>query len=913
MTLFLAADALAARRALLREPQALGGLALSLQRELHAALDVPVPEGKSRLTRHGGRCVTCTVLLAFDPRSPHAHTCPQCGTVYTDGVHHEWWLMNGHLWTAEQCTRAAALAYLCGDEGAAARADDILACYTERYLQWPNRDNALGPTRPFFSTYLESIWLLHLATALDLRAAAGGDASLRAAALDRLVTPSAALIASFDEGRSNRQVWHAAALLAASGLLADHAMRDRAAASLVALLRDGLHTDGSWYEGENYHLFAHRGLLSAVTLAERAGVELPRDLLQRFEDGFAVPFRTMLPDGTFPSRRDSQYGVSLRQYRTADWVECGLARRDTPALRAALAMMYEPAATPGDTGRAYSTADAERNQRGVRLTRADCSWRALLLARAELPPLADAEPRSELLEGQGLAVFRRKHGTMWVGLDYGDPGDGHGHPDRLNLVIATSTHRWLDDVGTGSYTSPTLAWYRSSMAHNSPFVNGTSQGEARGTLLAHDEQGDMGWVTATFTDPTSGVAFTRTVVVCGDHLLDELTWRAPAPVQVDVPMQAARVAAPTGDTWSPFTPDTAMDAWLAAPVITRLAAGDAHALVLAALPSPALPASGTRRELPWALWTSTDAELWAAGTIGPPAGQASGLVALRQHGTEGRSVRAVALRGVPVSLSADETACVVSINARRVRHQRTATGWSITALASGDVLHLGGLREATVAPRAAARATAELRHRIICSDDGRGRMRTTLVLGEASYRGTEVPWAEADRPTAELTFATLDAAAEHIAITADVRLCRAPRFAPAVDDNPLDNEHPDTNSDGVQLHWRSPLDGTWNSLLTVPEPGGAAVRLSAIGGSADGVTASYELTGAGYRLTLVLPWPGPDHPLVCDVVLNEMPVGRERRRGQLVLSGARGESAYLRGARQDPGRAVTILFQSPLT
>ena len=55
----------------------------------------------------------------------------------------------------------------------------------------------------------------------------------------------------------------------------------------------------------------------------------------------------------------------------------------------------------------------------------------------ELPALADAVPHSELLEGRGWRYFAAMSGAVWVGLDYGDPGDGHGHPDRLNLVIAT--------------------------------------------------------------------------------------------------------------------------------------------------------------------------------------------------------------------------------------------------------------------------------------------------------------------------------------------------------------------------------------------------------------------------------------------------------------------------------------------
>ena len=903
MALFLPHPALAQRKALLRDPAALGGLATSLQRELHAALDVPVPLGKSRLTRDAGRCVTCTVLLTFDPRSPFAHSCPTCGTVYTDQVHHEWWLMNGHLWAAEQCTRAAALAYLLDDHAAAARADAILVTYADRYLRWPNRDNALGPTRPFFSTYLESIWLLHLATALDLRDAAGATALARDAIVERLIAPSAALIASFHEGRSNRQVWHAAALLAASALLADRRMRDVAVDSLVHLLRTGLHTDGSWYEGENYHLFAHRGLLSAVTLAENAGVELPRDLVQRFELGFAAPFRTMLPDGTFPARRDSQYGIALRQYRTADWAECGFARTDTPELRAALASLYADGIVPGDTFRWASSADAERNMPGVRLTRADCSWRALLLARPELPLLHGSVPHSELLEGQGLAVFRRDAGRLWVGLDYGDPGDGHGHPDRLNLVIAHDDWRWLDDVGTGSYTSPTLTWYRSSMAHNAPMVNGRDQGAAAGTLLAHDEQGSVGWVSAEFIDPISGVRFARTVVVTRDHILDELTWMSESDVLVDVPLQAALL--PVGQRkWTAFRPDTSQDAWLTEVESITLVAGADEALMLRPLRSLV-----TRDEIVdptsvfyCTLWTETAATLWRARTIGPPAGKEHGLVSLRQFGRSGRSVRCFPFNALIASLRVGiaETSVRVVNGDRHWRHRRVTTGWCVEHASSAgvvDSVELCGLRERATAPRLAP----------LVADPATVHVPTgsalSMTLGERHYRMTEESWHAAGRPAATV-FATRSGPS--IRVSVQVTLDRAPHFAPVAERNPLDNELADVNSDGVQLHWRSARTGAWNSVIAVLESDHA--RLTAAEGALDDLMAVGHAEDTGFVMSFSVPWPDPSQPFAFDVIVNDCPPTRERRRGQLVLSGTHGESAYLRGARQAPDRAVPVVF-----
>ena len=118
MTLLLAPDALAARRTLVRPGGVLHPLAASLHRELHASLPAPpLPLGKARLTRHGGRCPRCTVLLVFDPAEPVRHRCPQCGAVVDDPEHHEYWRLWAHQWTAEQALRGALLDTMLDDYG----------------------------------------------------------------------------------------------------------------------------------------------------------------------------------------------------------------------------------------------------------------------------------------------------------------------------------------------------------------------------------------------------------------------------------------------------------------------------------------------------------------------------------------------------------------------------------------------------------------------------------------------------------------------------------------------------------------------------------------------------------------------------------------------------------------------------
>jgi hypothetical protein len=47
-------------------------------------------------------------------------------------------------------------------------------------------------------------------------------------------------------------------------------------------------------------------------------------------------------------------------------------------------------------------------------------------------------------------------------------------------------------------------------------------------------------------------------------------------------------------------------------------------------------------------------------------------------------------------------------------------------------------------------------------------------------------------------------------------------------------------------------------------------------------------------------------PSALDVIVNEKPADRFRRRGQLVLCGARGEFVYLRGARHESNRLIPL-------
>jgi len=933
MSLLLSREALERRRDVARGP--LAPLADSLLHDLRPLLDAgfEIPREKALLSREGGRCPRDGTALEFDPYRPRVHRCPVCGQSFTGERHYLAWVMWYQLWLAERAVHAAALHALTGDPSLSALSARILEGYAEAYLRYPNRDNVLGPGRPFFSTYLESIWLLQLCAALDLLEMSGAAGAPSGMVRERIVWPSAAIIASFDEGSSNRQVWNDAALLAAGLLLNDRSLGERAVygrSGVAAHLEHGLLSDGSWYEGENYHFFAHRGLWYGVTMAECAGMELAPALRDRFQEGFAAPLATALPDFTFPARRDSQYGISLRQWRFAESCELGAARVADPQLANALRTLYEPGGAPvRDTGRWRSTAESERNEPAAALTRADLGWRSLLLARAEPVTLGTGEaeaPRSALMEGQGIAVLRRRRGEVYAALDYGQSGGGHGHPDRLNVLLARGNERWLDDMGTGSYVDPSLHWYRSTLAHNAPLVGGRSQPRVAGVLRAFEDLpadlSNAGWVDAELPAGSiaPGVRVRRSLVALRDYSVDRLEWTSDREICFDLPLHFAAELAPDV-RWEPATLDGSR-----APEDGFAFARDARFTTIAAHTMVEL-----RRDARAAAWVfcDTPAQWWRALAPGAPGSGEREFFLLRTRGTGG-VVSTVwnwggAVRGVRASGEGTRGALEIELLDHAFhRHRAVGDHWEVELVPGGAAspgsrrISLGGVR--AVVPSASDVAGAG--DALPISDAAYTASATgapavlrpgsplRFRLGRDSYRISEESWEEAGGPSATLTLRLLEGQ-----LSLDVEVTKsAPHFrAPDTPDPALDNEHPDIHSDGVQLHVYVPEGSGLASWLAIPEHDGA-VRVHADGNAgADALlAASWHPDPGGYSMKLAFPLAAlgarPGAVIGIQVAINDMSAARARRRGQLVLAGGAGEHVYLRGDRENPLRFIRFVL-----
>ncbi len=909
------AEQLAARRQAIATAPDLAALAAHIARRNAPVLDrvPPVPEVKALLSIDGGRCPADGAVLGFDPWSPDAHVCPRCGQRQSGVRHHRAWAKFQHLWLAERAVELAALAALTDHaaDAAARRAAELLRAYGERYFRYPNRDNVLGPSRLFFSTYLESIWILNYLSAAALLREADRLDDATARAVHSVAEEAANLIGDFDEGFSNRQTWNNAALTAIAVWFEDEDLARRAVqgeTGLIAHLR-GYREDGLWYEGENYHLFALRGMLLGAGWAGLAGMDFwsEPELAHALATALRAPALTALPDFTFPARKDARFGVSLAQPMYLELWEVGLGRLGSgergvgdpeqdlaPWLRA----LYGAGPVRCESFDSFLH-DAPIAPLPTPHSRRALSWWSLLEMAPELPaPDQPWSPSSVFMAGQGLAVLRTA--GRYVSVECGPSGGGHGHPDRLNLMLHADGVYWLPDFGTGSYVTRDLFWYRSTLAHNAPRLDGVSQSLAEARVEGFDEREGWSWARARFGPVT------RSVVVGSGYLLDVVDLMGSEERLLEVPWHFQGRGDIVGGTWQEGTLSEADE------FVTRIER-------LAPVPTAPVVAERAADGRHLTVHFASPVELLRAEAPGPPGGERqtfyvqrtrarnARLVTVLEFGAPGGVVRAVRVRGEIVEI---DTASGIE------RHRFTGKDWLIEAPAGRVVLGAAvspPLRFDTLLdleppsrPTGAALRSDEPPP-LDGSTAGFDASEPLRLDLEDQYRRSEEPYPGHDEFGA-VCYANWDEAALYLAVevTKPDVLFR-PGDAPPLG---LDNESDDIHSDGLQVYLSdSSAEPRATGFLIVPEARGTALRVRAVSGTAGdpaAVRGAWRRTDTGYCVTLAIAWPEGLLTHVggrvgFDLIVNEQLPGRERRAGQLVWSGGNGW-VWLRGDRQDPGR-----------
>jgi Heparinase II/III-like protein len=909
----LNAEELSARRAAIESEPELRALRDRLVQRAGPVLTrmPPVPQSKALLTADGGVCPNDGTRLLFDPWSPTVHRCSHCGREFSGERHDRAWAHYQHLWLAERAAHLATVAVAAGRDDAATRTNQLLQAY-RGYHEYPNQDNVLGPSRLFFSTYLESIWIANYLAAATLMREAGLLSDESGEIVSRVADEAANLIGEYDEGFSNRQTWHNAALASIAVWFEDGDLAARAIQGQTGILAHLLHgfgEDGMWYEGDNYHLFALRGQLLAMGWARQAGVDLMDDprLAARVAAALRAPALTALPDFTFPARKDSRFGVSLAQPMYLELWEIGLARLGRGAnqqedLWSWLRRLYQSPAPPAQTFDSYLHEAGEPLPAHPR-SRADLSWWSLLemvpAIPSETPPWS---PGSVFVEGQGLALLRS--GDRYAGLECGAYGGGHGHPDRLNLVLHAGGEYWLPDFGTGSYVARDLFWYRSTLAHNAPRLDGISQPMGDAFCENFDQNGAWAWARGSYGD------LSRTLVAGPDYLLDVVQLSAPEDHVLELPLHlSGRVEVKPAGSWeaAELPDEFARQAERYRPVgsdgIVLHACGPSGATLSAYLAyqgdllralSPGAP--GSTEPVPFYLVRSR--------------GQNLRIITVLEPGS-GRPV----IRGV---LAMDNT-IEVETESGVDHHVATVEGWEVQS--PDGVTGLRGVRrqpkpfeplvqrDRPLVAQGVALPIAEP-PALDGSMEGFDSPEPLRLDHEDQYRRSEEPYAGPDDFSAT---AFINWSDEALYLAVEVVKPEVVARDPAAPPLRLDNEPDEIHADGIQVYVRLPLDGAVYGYLVVPSTDEGGVIARAVSGAPlrqGEVRGGWEPTESGYRLTVAIApaqW-GPFRPgdeIGFDLLVNQMLPDRMRRAGQLVWSGG-GGWVWLRGDRQDPSRFGTL-------
>jgi hypothetical protein len=855
-----------------------------------------VPGEKALLSRDGGACPRDGATLDFDPWKPDQITCPECGTVVSGERHRRWWARYQHLWIAEQAASLAALAALGGHDDAGRRATTLLDAYA-RYTEFPNRDNVLGPSRLFFSTYLESVWLTNYLAAAVLLREIGALPEATAAIVSEVADDAAALIGEFSEGFSNRQVWHDAALAAVAVWFEDEELAERALqgdVGLLTLLARGVGGDGMWHEGENYHLFALQGMLVGVRWARLCGMDLPADpaIAAHLSAALRAPMLTALPDGTFPARKDARFGVSLAQPMYLELWEVGLGLlqdRDGADLGGMANWLQRRYAAPAPPPRFFDSwlYEAGTPVPAVR-DRTSLSWNVLLEGLPELPSEPDWMAPSALLPSQGLAVLRNER--RYVSLETGAWSGGHGHPDRLHLSYFADGVNWLPDPGTGNYVDRDLFWYRSTMAHNAPMLDGVSQQGDDAHCDAFDAGADWSWVQGSWGPVI------RTVVAGPSYILDVVQASSQEKRTVELPWHLEGFNRP-GLSLEPAD----LDLGEFAHDVATVAPGE----------NGQWRVTSARDEAQVTLTLAGTGQLHVAEGPGLPGEDEQAFLLRRDHGVDVRFVTVIAEGTEAAEIAIEGASISVMIGGRRDTHAELTDGWEVQTAAGrvrlgGRLLHQPPFEPLLTRIRQEPMRGAALRigsaPALDGSLDGFDDSAPLMLDHDDQYRRGELPYAGAEAFSASVA-ANWDYDALYLAIDVRKEAQQIFRSASAPPLN-FDNEPDDINSDGLQLYLAMPEGGLWG-VTVVPEEGGR-LRVSTVSDAVaqpDDVTGAWQPTDDGYRVTLALA-PGfwrelADTPEIrFDIAVNEMQPERERRAAQLIWSGG-GGWIYLRGDRQD--------------
>lgn len=472
----------------------LDGILNRAESALSAEFDVPNEPGQ---WSHHYVCNKCGARLKHEEGK---HTCVRCGEVYTGWPYDQVIVANRHH-RAYTRIRDLGLGYaFTGKEDYAQKAREYLLAYADIYTTLPIHNvrgvesNSGG--RVYAQTLDEAVAIIQVAWGYDLiyNSPCLSEAD-RQVIEDSFLREVVKTVQRHDAGISNWQSWHNAGIAAVGFCLQDDAIASAAINGKSGLrfqLKNSILSDGFWYEGTAaYHYYALDALRWTTEIAHYAGISFYDD--PAYKSLYDAPLLFTFPDLNFPAINDSDVFSIKGRHSLYD---LAYARFGDPAY--------------------LSVA-----QHGARK-----SLEAFLWGVDELPEAPQVALQSKDFSGLGAAVLRQGSGDdqLYLHLDYGPHGGGHGHPDKLALTFWGLGEQLAPDPGRLAYAAPLQnSWYRQTFAHNTICVDGQNQQHTEGRLTAFHSEPGLAIARAECDTAYAGVLMDRTTVLTGSYLLDVFT------------------------------------------------------------------------------------------------------------------------------------------------------------------------------------------------------------------------------------------------------------------------------------------------------------------------------------------------------------------------------------------------------
>lgn len=449
---------------------------------------------------------------ALEAESATRHVCRVCGEVYSGWPYDDVYVTHRHHhWLGG--VESLGWAYTLDPKPAYAElVRRILLEYASFYRDLPQHDTKgnlnIRGGRLFAQTLDESVDLCRISVGYDrVYGSPCFDTEDRARIADGLLRPMADTIRTNDRGISNWQTWHNAGVLSAGLVLGDREYADWAINGKHGFLyqmREGSVVEsGMWYEeSPSYHWYALRAIIYTMEGAARSGIDLYGLPIAR--KLFDAPMRQLFPDLTFPAMNDSN-GDSIRGQRS--YYAVAWTRYRDPR--------YAALAAPCDSPWALF-------------------WGGAPLPEGEPLPLR-LETSNE--ESEGLAILRDNAGETALFVDYGPGGSGHVQPAKLNIILYAHGGERFVDPGRLPYGNPLHgAWYRQTVAHNTVVVDGASQQQCAGRLVAFRNTPNYALAHVAAHKAYNGVTLERAVVLADNTILDLFRCRSDTSHIYDLPL-----------------------------------------------------------------------------------------------------------------------------------------------------------------------------------------------------------------------------------------------------------------------------------------------------------------------------------------------------------------------------------------